>query len=132
MGLSWRPPRLSAQELAHLRSVVVDGPKRPKHRAAGTLSPLRALCGSEEGSLIHRHFLCSEVPDGESYKMLGPFNLAAQSGTSWQHESFTSHVLLPALKGPPPHWTGDRSLCTGVVRRWIGKTQACAWQVEVW
>ena len=50
--------RLSVHVQAYLRSVVVDGQwtRRRRYRSAKTLSPLRALCGSEEGSLIHRHF----------------------------------------------------------------------------
>ena len=82
-----------------------------------------ALCGSEEGSLIHRHFRCSEVQDGEPSNMLGPFHVAAQSGALWKHESFAARALQPALRGRPagytvPYetgWTGDRSVFTGVV-----------------
>ena len=72
----------SSRSSAHLRSVVVDGQwtQRRKYRAAETLSPICALCSSEEGSLIHRHFRCSEVPDGEPSNMLGPFHAAAASG----------------------------------------------------
>ena len=117
--------RLSAQEQAYLRSVVVGGqwvPRR-KHRAAKTLSPPCALCGREEGSLIHRPFRCSEVQDGEPSNMQGPFHAAVQSGALWKHESFAARALLPALKGRPPgytvpyetRWTGDRSLITGVI-----------------
>ena len=111
-------PRLSTQEQSFLRSVVVDGQwtQRRRYRAAKTLSPLCALCGSEEGSLIHRHFRCSEVPKGEPSNMLGPFHAAAQPGAPWKHKSFAARALLPALKGRPPGHTvpyetrGDRSL----------------------
>ena len=118
-------PRLSTQEQAYLRSVVVDGQwtQRHKYRAAKTLSPLCALCSSEEGSLIHRHFRCSEVPDGKASNMLGPFHAAAETRALWEYESFAARALLPALKGRPPgytvlhetRWTGDRSLFAGVV-----------------
>ena len=52
----------STLDQAHLRSVVVDGQRTQLHqfRAARSLSPLSAICGSEEGSLTHRHVRCSE------------------------------------------------------------------------
>ena len=115
--------RLSALEQAYLRSVVVHEQRtqRRKYRAAKTLSPLCALCGSEEGSLINRHFRCYEVQNGEPSNMQGPFHAVAQSGALWKHELFAARALLPALKGRPPgytvpyetRWTGDRSLSTG-------------------
>ena len=116
---------LSTHEQGYLRSVVVGGQwtQQRKHRAAKTLSSLCALCGSEEGSLIHRHFRCSTVQYGEPSNMLGPFHAAAESGALWTHESFAARALLPALRGRPPgytvpyetRWTGDRSLFTGVI-----------------
>ena len=116
---------MRAQEQAYQRSVNVDGQwtQRRKYRAVKTLSPLCALCGSEERSLIHRHFRCSEVQDGEPSNMLGPFHAATQSGALRKHESFAARALLPALKGRPrrytvpyeTRWTGDRSLFTGVL-----------------
>ena len=118
-------PRLSTPAQAYLRSVVVDGQwtQLRKYRAARSLSPLCALCGSEEGSLTHRHARCSEVLDVEPRNMRGPFYSAAQSGSLWRHESFASRALLPALKERPPgftvpyesRWQGDSSLFTGVV-----------------
>ena len=75
-------------EQAYLRSVVVDRQwtQQRKYRVAKTLSPLRALCGSEEGSLIHGHFRCSEVQYGEPSNMLGFFfQAAAVSGALWTH-----------------------------------------------
>ena len=41
-------------------SLTGSGPSERKYRAARTLSPLCALCGSEEGSLTHRHFAVSK------------------------------------------------------------------------
>ena len=81
--------------------------QRRKYRAAKTLSPLCAPCGSEEGSLIHRHFRCSEVQDGEPSNMLGPFHAAAQSGALWKHESFAARALLLVFffKWRPPKYT---------------------------
>ena len=115
-------PRLSTQEQAYSRSVVVDGQwtQRHKYRAAKTLSPTCALCSSEEGTLIHRHFRCSEVPDGETSNT---FHAAARPGALWEHESFfAARALLPELKGRPPGYT---------VRPKV-KTQTCAWQAGVW
>ena len=133
-------PRLSAQEQAYWRSVVVDGQwtQRRKYRAAKTLSSLCALCGSEKGSLIHRHFRCSEVPDGEASNMLGPFHAAAQSGAVWEHESFAARAATSRQRYTVLHetrWTGDRSpqeYSAATARPARGRTRTCAWQVGVW
>ena len=84
-------PWLSAQEQAYLRSVVVDGQwtQQREYRAAETFSQQCALCSSEEGSLIHRHFRCS---DGEPSNMLGPFHAAVQSSALWEHESLAARA----------------------------------------
>ena len=105
--------------------MVVDGQwtQLRKYRAARSLSPLCALCGSEEGSLTHRHVRCSEVLDVEPRNMPGPFYSAAQSGSLWKHESFASRALLPALKGRPPGHT--------VPRKRAGKvTAACSQELS--
>ena len=101
--------RVSAQEQAYLRSVVVDGQcvQRRKYRAVKTLSPLCALCGSEECSLIHRPFRCSEVQDGEPSNMQGPFHAAAQSGALWKHELFAAR----ALQNQPSNGDCQGTLC---------------------
>ena len=91
-----------------------------KYRAARTLSPLCALCGNEEGSLVHRHFRCLEVQDVGPCNTPGPFHSAAETGKLWKHESFAARALLPALSGRSPghtvhfeiRWQGDRSLIT--------------------
>ena len=119
-------PRLSMPVKALPMSVVVDGQwtQLRKYRTARSLSPLCALCGSEEGSLTHRHVRCSEVLDDvELRKMSGPFFSAAQLDSLWKLESFASRALRPALKRRPSdftrsyetRWQGDRSLFTGVV-----------------
>ena len=106
LSSSW----LSAHEQAHLRSVVVDGQwtQQRKYRVAKTLSPLCALCGSEECSLIHRQFRCSEVQHGRTtcwapftrQLSRARFGRTSCSGYTVPHESL---------------WTGDRSLFTGVI-----------------
>ena len=95
--------QLSTHEQAYLRSVVVDRQwtQQRKYRVAKTLSPLCALCGSEEGSLIQGHFRCSEVQYGEPSNMRGFFffQAAAVSGALWTHQSFAARALLPAFRG---------------------------------
>ena len=68
--------RLSTHEQAYLRSVVVDGQwtQQRKYRVAKTPSPLCALCGSEEGSRIHRHLRSSEVHKRRAEQHAGPFS----------------------------------------------------------
>ena len=105
--------------------MVVDGQwtQLRKCRATRTLSPLCPLCGSEEGSSTRRHIRCSEVADVESSNTPGPVHSAAKSGSLWEHESFASRPLLPALKERPTgytvpcetRWQGDRSLITAVI-----------------
>ena len=58
-------PLLSVQEQAHPRWTIVDDhwTQLRKFRAARTCSPPCALCGCEEGIMVHRHFRCSEVQD---------------------------------------------------------------------
>ena len=139
--------RLSAQEQAYLHSVVVDGQwtQRRKYRAAKTLSPLCALCGSEESSLIHRHFRCSDVQNGEASNMLGHFHAAAESGALWTHESFATRALLPALKRATARvhralrnvMDKSTAVCslessTAIARPTRAMTRTCAWQVGVW
>ena len=118
-------PKLNMPEKACLRSVVVDGQwtQQRKFRAARAMSPLCALCGNEEGSLAHRHFRCPGAPDDEPCSIPGPFRSAAESGRLWEHESFASRGLLPALPGRPAgytvpyetRWQGDRGTITGTV-----------------
>ena len=84
--------RLSMPEQAYLRSVVVDGrwAQLRKYRVARTLLPPCALCGSEAGSLMHRHTRCSEVSDVEPCNMPGLFytqrlRLGSCGSTSLSH-----------------------------------------------
>ena len=95
-----------------MRSTIVDGQWiRRKYRAARTLSALCAHCGSEEGSLMHRHFRCSEVqdvapcntPEGScGSTSLSPRALAHRTAASWCTAPFEIR------------WQADRSLVTGV------------------
>ena len=103
------------QEQANLRSVIVDGQwtQRRNHRAARTLSPLCALCGSEEGSLVHRHFRCSEVPDVEQCKSPAPSHFGGPMREKVEAQVFRiasavarGHQENSALRNP---LRGDRS-----------------------
>ena len=116
---------LSMAEKAYLRSAVVDGQwtQQRKFRAGRTWSPLCMSCGSEEGSLAHRHFRCPGEPGSAPCVIPSPFRAAAESGKLWELDSFASRALLPAPPGRPlgymvPYdvrWQGDRSLVSGVV-----------------
>ena len=135
-------PRLSAPEQAFLRSVVVDGQWTQLRKHLDDQSTL-AMCTVRQGR--KQLFRCSEVPDGEPSDVLGPFHSAAQFCRLWEHESFASRALLPALIGRPPGYTVLSAKPVGRVtaacsQEWStamanlskGTTQTCAWQAGGW
>ena len=96
-------PRLSAQEQANLRSVVVDGQwtQPRKYRAAKTLSPLCALCSSEERSFDPQALPLLRSARRRAKQHAGPF----PRGPIWRSleaRDFFQRALLPALKERPP------------------------------
>ena len=64
-----------------------------QYHAARTLSPLCALCGSEE----HRHARCPELQGLVPCNVRGPVRSAVQKGKLWKHEPFAALALLPKL-----------------------------------
>ena len=106
-------------------SVIVDGQwtQLRKHRAVRTLAAMCALSGSEEGSLIHRHIRCSEVPDVEPCNTW-PFSLGGHIGQVVGARVFRITSAAASAQRAPPgdaqcltktRWQGDRSLITGVI-----------------
>ena len=112
--------RTPAVENAHLRSAVVGGqwPQLRKYLSARTLSPPCALYGSEENSLVHRHFRCPESQGhAKAHSTRQPNQGSCGSMSHLQRERCCWRPV-DTRQGALPfeiRWQGDRSFITGAV-----------------